>query len=233
MGTEWSGLVEGNTIQYAGGLIYGSAGQVLDPTIGLLMGSYDVSGSGCCTSALLLPDSTIGRVFVLGITPFFNQFGITSYNLAKFTPIAVANLSQISASTTLAFIPWGNNGLAFINQSGCCGTTTSQVILVQSPSMLLTAGGAKNPLPAAQSLSPANATHGGWNFPVTIKGTGFVPGSQVTWNGTALAASYVSATQLTVYVPASEIASAGTGQIFITNPAPGGGTSSALAFTIN
>jgi len=32
----------------------------------------------------------------------------------------------------------------------------------------------------------ASITHGGWNFPLTVNGTGFVPGASVTWNGTAL-----------------------------------------------
>jgi hypothetical protein len=99
--------------------------------------------------------------------------------------------------------------------------------------MLLTAGATKNPLPVAKSLSPASTTHGSGDLALTIHGTGFVPGSQVTWNGTTLFAGYVSATQLTVYVPASDVASAGTATLVVTNPAPAGGASAALAFTIN
>jgi trimeric autotransporter adhesin len=235
LGTQWNGLLDGTLIEYASGLLYDNYGHVLNPQTSLLVGSYDVTGSGCCSSNFqLLPDSPINRVFVLGITPFFNNaLGITSYNLSKFTPVAVTNLSQLSAGTTLGFIPWGKNGLAFIMQTGCCGNTTSQVVLVQSPTMLLTASGTKNPPPVAQSLSPSSATHGGWNFPVTVQGSGFVPGSQVTWNGTALTADYVSATQLKLYVPAASIASAGAASVVVTNPAPGGGKSTALAFTIN
>jgi hypothetical protein len=54
----------------------------------------------------------------------------------------------------------------------------------------------------------------------------------VTWNGRARSASYVSTNEMTVYVPAAAIASAGTAKIAIKNPAPGGGTSNALTFTI-
>jgi trimeric autotransporter adhesin len=153
--------------------------------------------------------------------------------LAKFTPLAVTDLSALSGNVTTPLIQWGNSGLAFILQSGCCGSTTNQVALVNSPSMLLTAGATKNPLPVANSLSPASATHGSFNFSLTIHGTGFVPGSQVTWNGAALFAGYVSSTQLTVYVPASSVASAGTATLVVTNPAPAGGASAALTFTIN
>jgi hypothetical protein len=234
LGQQWNGLVQGTSIQYDAGLIYGSNGQVLNPATGLLVGTYDVLGGSCCNSSgPLLPDSAIDRVFVVGNTPFFSSFGITSYDLSKFTPVAVTNLSQLSASTELSFLRWGNNGLAFVLQVGCCGNTTAQLVLVQSSAMLLTATGTKNPLPVSQSLSPASATHGGWNFVLTVHGQGFVPGSQVTWNGSTLGADYVSATQLNVYVPATSIAAPGTAKVVVTNPAPGGGVSSTLVFSVN
>ena len=172
-------------------------------------------------------------MFAVGSTPFFSSFGITSYDLSRFTPVAVTDLSQLTATTPLSFLRWGNNGLAFVLQSGCCGNTSSQVVLVQSSAMLLTSGASKNPPPVPQTLSPASATQGSGNFPLTVQGKSFVPGSQATWNGIALATDYVSATQLTVYVPAGSIVSSGTAKVVVTNPSPGGGTSSALTFTIN
>jgi hypothetical protein len=36
-----------------------------------------------------------------------------------------------------------------------------------------------------------------------------------------------------VYVPGSDIANPGTASVVITNPAPGGGKSAAMSFTIN
>jgi len=68
---------------------------------------------------------------------------------------------------------------------------------------------------------------------LTLNGTGFVPATQVTWNGASLATSYVSSTQLNVYVPAGSIASTGTAKVVASNPGPGGGTSASLTFTIN
>jgi hypothetical protein len=233
LGQQWNSLVGGTTIEYDAGLIYGSNGQVLNPATGLLVGTYDVLGNGCCTSGLLVPDSAIDRVFALGITPFFSSFGITSYDLAKFTPVAVTNLSQLNATAPLSFTRWGNSGLAFVVQSGCCGTTTSQVVLVRSSAMLLAASGTKNPLPVIQSLTPSSATHGSWNFLLTVQGKSFVPGSQATWNGSPLFTDYLSPAQLNVYVPAASIASAGTAKIVVTNPAPGGGSSSTFTFSIN
>jgi len=95
------------------------------------------------------------------------------------------------------------------------------------------ATGSKDPVPNAQSLTPVSATHGAGNLLITIKGTNFVPNSQVTWNGSLLFADYVSPTQLNLYVPAAKLSVAGTASVIVTNPAPGGGTSAPLTFTIN
>ena len=229
---QWNSILSGQTIQFDSGLIYSSNGQVFDPSTGLLTGSYDVGSSCCSGGPQLLPDSAINRVFVAGITPFFNQFGISTYNLSEFTPEAVANLSQFTGSASLTgIVRWGTNGLAFILQSGCCGSNTSQVVLVQSPAMF--ASGSSNSAPALHSASPASAAHGSPNFTVTIEGSGFVPTSQVTWNGSTRSADYLSPTQLLLYVPATDVASPGAAKIVVTNPAPGGGTSTSLTFTVN
>jgi trimeric autotransporter adhesin len=233
----WIGDIDGSSISYAAGLIYGNDGKVFNPATGFLLGSYDL-GTFCCNNTYppILPDAPINRFFALTQTPFFNGFGITAYNLTEFTPIAVTNLSQLSENSTptaSAFIPWGSNGAAFLVQSPCCGSVPPQLELVRSPAMFLTSSTAANPVPNAKSLSPSSATHGGWNLPVTITGTGFAPGSTVTWNGAQLYAAYISSTQLTLYVPYSDIAAAGTAQVVVSNPAPGGGKAAPLTFTIN
>lgn len=235
---QWNGLVTGNTFQYSGGLIFGGNGQEFNPTTGLLQGTFDVGNGCCCCNAgvEVLPNSALNRAFALGQTPFFNSLGITSYNLTQFTPLAVASLAELSpfnSVSTSKFIQWGTNGLAFILTNGCCGNTTSQVVLLQSSTLLLAASKTVNPVPVLTSLSPTTASHGTWNFRMTLRGSGFVPGSVVTWNGRTRSTSYVSANQMTVYVTAATIASAGTANIVVKNPAPGGGTSNALTFTIN
>jgi uncharacterized protein (TIGR03437 family) len=85
--------------------------------------------------------------------------------------------------------------------------------------------------PAISILSPNSATAGGAAFTLTANGSGFVTGSAVQWNGTALLTTYVSPTQLTASVSASLIATPGTANVTVSNP--GGPTASALAFTIN
>src|SRR5947208_9608419 len=52
------------------------------------------------------------------------------------------------------------------------------------------------------------------------------------FGGTSLTPTSSSSTQLTVTVPASLVAIAGTASITVVNPGPGGGTSNAQTFTI-
>ena len=90
-----------------------------------------------------------------------------------------------------------------------------------------------NPEPGATSLSPSSAAAGGPAFTLTVTGTNFVSTSTVKWNKKGLQTTYVSPTQVTASVPATEIATAGTATVTVMNPTPGGGTSSGLTFTIN
>ncbi len=91
---------------------------------------------------------------------------------------------------------------------------------------------ATNPVPAVATLSPTNAAAGSTAFTLTVNGSSFVAASAVNWNGAALATTYVSASQLTALAPASDLTAAGTANVTVVNPAPGGGASNALAFTI-
>jgi trimeric autotransporter adhesin len=237
LGQQWNDLVTGNAFQYSGGLIFGGNGEEFNPATGLLQGTFDV-GTACCTSAIqVLPDSAINRAFALGETPFFSSLGITSYNLSEFTPVAVASLaefgSEYSSSSTSKFIQWGPNGLAFIVSNNCCGTPApSQVVLVQSPTLLLTSVKTVNPAPISHTSDPAAVTHGNGNTLLTVRGSGFVPGSVVNWNEKAFSAKYVNENQMTVYVPKEAIAAPGKAAIVVKNPTPGGGKSNALTLTI-
>jgi len=89
-----------------------------------------------------------------------------------------------------------------------------------------------NPVPVINILSPSGAAHGGAGFTMTVYGTGFQTTSTVLWNGSARATTYLSAGKLTASITATDIAVAGTANVTVSNPAPGGGTSAAATFTI-
>ncbi|MGA8153379.1 MAG: hypothetical protein WB952_20680 [Terriglobales bacterium] len=90
----------------------------------------------------------------------------------------------------------------------------------------------KNPVPTLTTLSPSHTTAGGKAFTLTLNGTNFVPTSQVTWNGSARKTTYVKKTQVQAAISASDIAAAGTAKLRVINPAPGGGTSNSVSFSI-
>ena len=87
-------------------------------------------------------------------------------------------------------------------------------------------------VPAITSLSPASGTAGGAAQTLTINGTNFGTTSTVTYDGVAHTATVVSPTQLTIVLSASDQATAGTFAVVVTNPAPGGGASSPVGFSV-
>jgi YVTN family beta-propeller protein len=89
-----------------------------------------------------------------------------------------------------------------------------------------------NQIPAITSISPNTAEAGAAAFTLTINGTNFIASSMVNFGGAASTATFVNSTQLTAPIPASSIASAGILAVTVTNPAPGGGTSNAMNFTV-
>jgi hypothetical protein len=91
---------------------------------------------------------------------------------------------------------------------------------------------AANPVPATTGLSPATVTAGSPGFTLTVTGTNLVPSSVVRWNGADRATTYMSATQLAAAILAADIAAAGTAQVTVVNPAPGGGASNPQTLTI-
>lgn len=91
---------------------------------------------------------------------------------------------------------------------------------------------AANPTPLALALGPASAQAGGGELTLTVDGAGFMPGSEVRWNGAVRPTSFVSSARLTAQIPASDLATAGQATVTVFNPAPGGGASNGLSFMI-
>jgi hypothetical protein len=94
-----------------------------------------------------------------------------------------------------------------------------------------TAFAAENPVPLInQPLVPDAVAPGGAGFTLAVRGTGFVSGAVVNWNDSSLATTFVSHSQLTASVPASDIAAASTASVTVVNPSPGGGRSNVMFF---
>ena len=103
-----------------------------------------------------------------------------------------------------------------------CLTFASTIVLAESNPVALI----NNP------LVPTSAAPGGTSFTLTVNGTGFVQGSVVDWNGSTLATTFITSSQLTAVVPASDVVIAGAALITVVSPVPGGGTSNVDLFEV-
>ncbi|KKU39266.1 MAG: Cell surface receptor IPT/TIG domain protein, partial [Candidatus Azambacteria bacterium GW2011_GWB2_46_37] len=92
---------------------------------------------------------------------------------------------------------------------------------------------APNPVPTTTSISPTSKNAGESEFTLTVNGTNFISGSVVKFDGSNRTTTYVSSTQLTATVPASDLTTGGIFSITVFNLSPGGGTSNAQTFTVN
>ncbi|RIK33174.1 MAG: hypothetical protein DCC55_35470 [Chloroflexi bacterium] len=93
-----------------------------------------------------------------------------------------------------------------------------------------------NPAPRINSLSPASATGTlfGSDFWVAIRGSNFMPTSEVRWNGQVRTKFYSSSTLIYIRVLGSDLGLPWPRVAFITvrNPTPGGGISNSMPFNI-
>jgi len=95
---------------------------------------------------------------------------------------------------------------------------------------------APNPTPVITSIFPDSITAGSAMFNIDITGQGFLnkPASVALWNGSPRTTTFnVSTGHLTITVLAADVTNPSVALISVTNPAPGGGTSSGASFTIN
>jgi len=129
-------------------------------------------------------------------------------------------------------IRWSSDGLAFRTAVDFWGSGTGRVVLLRGP-FVLPRSSNPNPVPSVSTASPNGVAARAGNTWVTITGSQFVTGSTVTWNGSARATVFINSGQLRVAIPAADLTSPKTVNLRIVNPAPGGGTSGTVSFSVN
>ena len=164
------------------------------------------------------PDAAnITKVTLIRITSVTHAFNENQrLSVLSFTP--GSGTLNIVAPATANVAPPGHYLLFIVNGNG-----------VPSVGSIVQLGAAPGAATLA-SLSPSSAVVGGPAFTLTVNGTGFASGATVQWNGVARTTTFVSGTQLTAAIPASDITAAGTRQVTVVNP--GASASNALTFTI-
>lgn len=114
------------------------------------------------------------------------------------------------------------------------GSTFGAVVLA---AVLLVLGGCsqviQNPTPSLKSLSPSSAPAQGASFTLQVSGSDFVFGATIVWNGSPLSTIFVNDGTLTALVNPVFLSIPGTAAIEVLNPAPGGGYSNSVNFTVS
>jgi len=207
----------------------------------------EVTLTGTCTVASLTPASL----------SFGNQtVGTTSPAQVLTVSNVGANTIRVSAITIQGANPSGfsqTNNCGSISVGGSCTINVSftpAATGVFNGTVSVTFASSVSPVPATLTgtgtssskvapipylngpLAPMTAAPGGSSSTLTLNGSGFVSGSSVLFNGSSRATTFVSLTQLQAALLASDVATAGTAQVVVTNPAPGGGPSNPQAFQI-
>jgi hypothetical protein len=156
---------------------------------------------------------------VTSVTPATGSTGgaVLTPPISGTTPSPSASL--LTAAPTSAPLPSTNSNLS-------SDSLTTTFVGASKPAFAFSV----NPPPTITSLSPTTAVAGGAAFTLSINGTNFTATSTSSWGATALATTYVSATQLMAAVPASLIASAGAMSVTVSNV---NGSSAGAAFTVN
>ncbi len=88
-------------------------------------------------------------------------------------------------------------------------------------------------VPVITGLSPMLMTVSSPAFTLTVSGENFQSTAAVQWNGSVRSTTVASSSQLTATITAADLASAGTVNVTVVNPASSGGTSAAFEFAVD
>jgi hypothetical protein len=155
-----------------------------------------------------------GTNFVSGAVVRWN-----SVNRAT-TFVSAAQLTAVIGATDIASP--GSANITVFNPVLGGGTSNGLALTISSP----------NPVPTMTELSPSITAAGGRAFTLTVTGSSFVSGATVRWNGVDRTTTFVNGTRLTADIAAADIAAIATADVTVFNPAPGGGASSVLPFSV-
>jgi hypothetical protein len=177
------------------------------PTITTIMPTTARSGS----PAFLL--TVNGTNFVSGATLSFSSPEGADPTIAT----TFVSSTQLTATIQAADIDLPGNATVIVNNPGPGGGPSNSV------NFTITLG--TNPVPRVVVVTPTSASSGGPQFTLAIVGAGFAKGAVVNFNGKQEVTTVADSGDLSAVIPAADIATPATVPVTVTNPAPGGGTS--------
>lgn len=219
-----------------GGTLPASIGIQFDLPAALGLGTYHgtVQVQGCMDKACTIPVAHSPQTIDVQYTVTASTF--TATGLSPSSAYAGAQSFTVTVDGT-SFTPrsqalWNGTILlstTFVNASQLTAQVPASLIATLGPTVVSASdpvNGTTNSLPftikasplTATSLSPATVYAGNRAFILTLTGSGFTANSTILWDGTPLVTTFVSATQLTAQVPASDIAATGTHAVSASDP---------------
>ncbi len=183
-------------------------------------------------SAGVMLESKVVRLSVAGAQDIALDFFLPAENGLRLVSRQITNTNMFRATTGITY-PITNGTVSITGNSGAgiffqfynwkFGPTKSnrdEVIVTVTPN------------PTNASLNPNSKLAGSSDFTLTVNGTNFISGqSIVRWNGANLPTTFVSSTELSAAVTASQITTVGTANVTIFNTC-NSTTTSALVFNI-
>ncbi|MGA2217212.1 MAG: DUF11 domain-containing protein, partial [Terracidiphilus sp.] len=225
----------------AGGIVYGGTGGIINPSTTppsqiatLPLVDYYQSGISPEAVGVVADPSTQRDFLMLENTAGTWEYALARYNTTTYLPETwlVMPASTWNFFTGWTMLRWGQDGLALlaVADTQINSQAVTQILLLQGPFVTPQLLGT-NSAASLTSSSASSITHGAGNTMLTLTGSNLLPGVAVTWNGNYRTTTIVDGSHVTVAIPASDLASAGSGSLVATNP--GAPASNALTVTIN
>lgn len=148
----------------------------------------------------------------------FAQNAVVRWNGSD-RPTRFVSASQVTAEITNNDLQQA--GTVQVAVAGSGGASNTMPLTVQSPP------------PGVVFTSPERVVRATGAFTLRVFGDGFAQGSVVRWNGSARPTTFVHPGELTAQIANADIQQAGTVQVSVFTPAPGGGTSNTLNFPVD
>ena len=230
LGVTGSGLVSGSTVRWNGSAL--TTTFVSSTQLNAAVPAAQIGSAGNATITVANPDGSVSNSVTFTVTeptPIISSLSPPSVTAggSGFT-LTVTGGSFLSGAT----VRWTGSSLTttYVSTTVLTAAVPAALILAAGNAAIMVAnpGGATSaPMtftisapaaPTITGLNPSSVTAGGAGFTLGVTGTGFVSGSTVRWNGSALTTAFLSSTQLNAAVPAAQIATAGNLIIRVINP---------------
>ncbi len=159
--------------------------------------------------------------FILTVTGSgFRQGSVVRWNGSD-RPTQFVNSSQVAAEIPNADLQQPGIVQVAVFVPGTSGLSNAMPVMVQSP------------VPSVLFTSPERVVRATGAFTLRVVGEGFAKGSIVRWNGSERPTTFVHPAELTAQIANADIQQAGPVQVSVITPAPGGGTSNSVNFSVD